>query len=290
MSADLLMEAEEEDFATRLSGKTIRRIVGLLRNYWLSVVVFVSIVGLVSFMDSVFTYLSMLIVDEGIVAQDSARLYEILTRYGSMIVVQAVLVFGFIYICGILGEQVRYDLRKGLFNHLQDLSLPYYNRMPVGWIISRVTSDTDRVAELVTWGLLDVTWSTMNIATAVYFMMRINWQLGLIVLTIIPVIIVIATLFQKRIISEYRKVRKINSKITGRYNETITGVRVIKSLNRESENLRSFGGVTGEMYKASYRAAWLSALFLPTVQLIGSVAIASIVVYSGLTDVYKRQT
>jgi ATP-binding cassette subfamily B protein len=283
VSADLLMEAEEEDFATRLSGKTIRRIVGLLRNYWLSVVVFVSIVGLVSFMDSVFTYLSMLIVDEGIVAQDSARLYEILTLYGSMIVVQAVLVFGFIYICGILGEQVRYDLRKGLFNHLQDLSLPYYNRMPVGWIISRVTSDTDRVAELVTWGLLDVTWSTMNIATAVYFMMRINWQLGLIVLTIIPVIIVIATLFQKRIISEYREVRKINSKITGRYNETITGVRVIKSLNRESENLRSFGGVTGEMYKASYRAAWLSALFLPTVQLIGSLAIASIVVYSGLT-------
>lgn len=283
MSADLDMELEEEDFTTKVTSKTVWRIVGLLRPYWLSAAAFVVIVLMVSALDSFFTYLSMVIVDDGIIAQNKTVLYETLALYGALIIVQSVLVFGFIYICGILGERVRYSLRQGLFNHLQQLSLPYYNRMPVGWIISRVTSDTDRVAELVTWGLLDVTWSTMNIATAVYFMMRINWQLGLIVLTIIPVIIVVATIFQRRIITEYREVRKTNSKITGRYNETITGVRVIKALNREEENLRSFGGLTGSMYQASYRAAWLSALFLPTVQLIGSLAIAAIVVYSGLT-------
>jgi ATP-binding cassette subfamily B protein len=277
------MEQEEEDFATKVTSKTIWRIVRLLRPYWLSVVGFVTIVLMVSALDSFFTYLSMVIVDDGIIAKDTTVLYETLALYGALIVVQSALVFGFIWLCGILGEQVRYDLRKSLFNHLQKLSLPYYNRMPVGWIISRVTSDTDRVAELVTWGLLDVTWSTMNIATAVYFMMRINWQLALIVLCIIPVIIVVATIFQKRIINEYRVVRKTNSKITGRYNETITGVRVIKALNREEENSHSFGGLTGEMYQASYRAAWLSALFLPTVQLIGSLAIGAIVVYSGLT-------
>ena len=72
----------------------------------------------------------------------------------------------FIYLAGILGERVQYDLRKKLFNHLQDLSLSYYSRTPVGWIMSRVTSDSERVAELVTWGMLDVTWAMMNIITA----------------------------------------------------------------------------------------------------------------------------
>lgn len=284
MSAEVISEYEEEEFEATFSGKTIRRILGLLRAYRLQVITFMLTVGFVSMLDSVFTYLSMRIVDDGIIARNPAMLWRMLLIYGGLLLCQSGLVFGFIYICGILGERVRYDLRKGLFNHLQELSLPYYNRTPVGWIISRVTSDTDRVAELMTWGLLDITWSTMNIATAVYFMMRINWQLALIVLTIIPIIAATAMLFQRRIIKEYRTVRKINSKITGRYNETITGVRVIKALTRETENLRSFGEQTGEMYQAAYRAAWLSALFLPTVQLISAIGIGSIVAYSGATS------
>ncbi len=101
-------------------------------------------------------------------------LLQIIVQYGLLILVQAVFVFIFIYLAGILGERIRYDLRKALFHHLQTLSLPYYNKTPVGWIISRVTSDTDRVAELVTWGLLDVTWSTFNILTALFFMSLIN--------------------------------------------------------------------------------------------------------------------
>lgn len=279
-----LTQFEEEEFTSRFSADTLRRLVGLLSNYKWRVLGFAVTVGLVSALDSVFTYLSLILVDEGIVAKDKERLFEVLTVYGALLAVQAALIFLFIYLCGILGERVRYDLRKGMFNHLQELSLSYYNKTPVGWIISRVTSDTDRVAELMTWGLLDVTWSVMNIATAVFFMLRINWTLGLIVLTIIPVIIVIATIFQKRIIEEYREVRKVNSKITGRYNESITGVRVVKALTREQENLEQFGHLTGEMYRASYRAAWLSALFLPTVQLIGAAAIGAIVAYSGLTN------
>jgi ATP-binding cassette subfamily B protein len=92
----------------------------------------------------------------------------------------------------------------------------------------------------------------------------------------------VASWFQKKIITEYRQVRKINSKITGAYNENITGVRVVKSLGREEANLKEFGGLTGEMYRAGYRAAWLSALFLPVVQLITAVALGSIIWFGGL--------
>jgi len=273
---------EEEDFATQFSGRTILRILAQAKPHWPWLVGFLLAITLVSVQDSYFTFLGKLIVDDGILAGDRAALIRIATIYGLLVLLQAVGVFGFIFLAGILGERIRYDLRKKMFNHLQDLSFSYFDRTPVGWIMARVTSDSDRIAELVTWGLLDVTWGIMNVVTAVFFMMVINWKLALIVFAIIPVLVVVASQFQKKIIVEYRKVRKINSKITGAYNENITGVRVVKALCREEENLREFGQLSGTMYRASYRAAWLSALFLPVVQFISAVAVASIVWYGGL--------
>jgi len=273
---------EEEEFSTTFNGQTVLRILSQIKEHWLWVVGFVLMIMLVSWLDSYFTFLSKRMIDEGIIAKNIPALSSIATRYGSLIVLQALGVFGFIYLTGVLGERVRYDLRKKLFAHLQELSLSYYNHTPVGWIMSRVTSDVERVAELVTWGLLDTTWGLMNIITATYFMMRINWRLGLIVFTLIPALVIIAGRFQKKIIVEFRKVRKINSKITGTYNENITGVRVVKAFGREARNMDEFGDLTGEMYRAGYRAAWLSALFLPTVQIISAIALGSIVWYGGL--------
>ncbi|MCE7982701.1 MAG: ABC transporter ATP-binding protein [Caldilinea sp. CFX5] len=280
-----MIEFEEEEFTTQFNGKTVLRILQQLRPYWRWVAGFLIAVLAVSFLESYFTYLSKRIIDEAIVARNVSALWDLLTIYGGLILVQAVAVFGFIYITGLLGERVRYDLRRTMFNHLQRLSLSYYNRTPVGWIMSRVTSDTDRLSDLVTWGLLDVTWGTMNIIAAVYFMSLINWRLAILVFLLIPVIVVIAVQFKKRIIGEYRTVRKINSKITGAYNETITGVRVIKALNREERNLSEFSDLTGNMYQASYRAAWLSGLFLPVVQMISSIGVVLIVWYSGSATV-----
>jgi ATP-binding cassette, subfamily B, bacterial len=281
---------EEEEFSTQFNGKTVVRILAQTRPYWRSVLGFLVTVILVSFLDGYFTYLNKQIVDEGIMAGDKEALFAIVKEYGALMIVQAFLVFGFIYLAGVLGERVRYDLRKKLFNNLQDLSLSYYSRTPVGWIMSRVTSDTERVSELVTWGLLDVTWAVANIATAAYFMLVINWQLGLIVLAIIPVIIVIAIQFRKKILGEYRTVRKINSKITGSYNENISGVRVVKALGREDENLQEFSGLTSQMYHASYRAAWLSALFLPTVQIISAFALGAVAWYGGIQANFAGMT
>src|SRR4030067_2353296 len=141
--------------------------------------------------------------------------------------------------------------------------------------MARVTSDTGRVSELVTWGLLDITWAVMNITTSTIFMLVINWRLALIVFAMIPVLVTIAIQFRKRILVEFRNSRRADSRITGAYNENITGVRVVKALGREDENLREFEGLTGQMYKASYRAAWLSALFLPTVQIVSSLVLGA---------------
>ncbi len=136
--------------------------------------------------------MSKQIIDEGIVPGDQAALVRYLTYYGGLTIFQAVMVFGFIYLVSLLGERIRYDLRQRMFNHLQDLSLSYYSRTPVGWIMSRVTSDSDRVSDLVTWGLLDSTWAVMSILTSMVFMLYINWRMALIVFAMLPILFYVA--------------------------------------------------------------------------------------------------
>ena len=275
-------EFEEEEFTTEFNGRTILRILAQARPHWPLLVGFLVTIASVASLDSVFTFLSKRIIDEGILAGDFDALIRVGLTYGGLIFVQAGLVFGFISFAGRLGERVQYDLRKKMFNHLQDLSFSYFDRTPVGWIISRVTSDSTRIADLVTWGLLDITWASMSIISSSIFMLVINWRMALIVLMILPILFVVAGQFKKRILVQFRQVRKLNSKITGAYNENITGVRVSKAFGREEKNLEEFGLLTGDMYKAAYRAAWLSALFLPVVQLISAIGIGSIAWFGGL--------
>jgi ATP-binding cassette subfamily B protein len=273
---------DEEEFASQINNRTMVRILGLLKPHWKKVAAFLLAIAMVSVLDAVFTYLGKQIIDLGIVAKNQAVLTRIVTTYGSLLLVQACGVFAFIFIVGILGERIRYDLRRRMFNHLQELSLSYFSRTPVGWIMSRVTSDSDRVADLMTWGMLDVTWATVNIVSSAYFMLIINWRLALIVFATLPVLIFVAIKFRSKILVEYRKVRRINSKITGAYNENITGVRVVKALGREEKNLNEFSGLTSDMYSAGFRAAWLSALFLPTVQMISAIALGMVVWLGGI--------
>ena len=274
-------EFEEEEFTTSFNGRTIRRMLGLTLVHWPWLAGFVALVALVALQDAVFNFLKKLIIDRGVTPGDTTALAWVIALYGGIAVLQAAGVFGFIYLAGILAERIQYDLRKQMFDHLQELSFSYFDRTPVGWIMSRVTSDSGRIAELVTWGLLDVTWGALSIASALVFMIYINWRLGLMVFFIVPLLVLTASQFQKRIVGEYRNVRKMNSKITGAYNETITGVRVVKALNREAANLTEFGELTGQMYRASFRAAWLSALFLPVVQFISALALSSVAWYGG---------
>lgn len=272
---------EEEEFATEFNGKTILRLLAQLKPHWLLMSgVGISIVT-VALSDNVFTLLNKQLIDKGIVAGNQEVINSVLLKYGGLTLLQAVMVFGFIYLLGLVGEKVQYSLRQSLFNHLQRLSLSYYSVTPVGWIISRVTSDVGRVSDLLTWGILDSSWGVLNISIALIFMLTINWRMALIVLLFVPVLVFIAFKFRTKILAQYREVRKQNSKITGQYNEMITGVRVIKSLGREKQSLDEFKVETSAMYRASVRAAILSALFLPTIQFLSSFALAAVIYYSG---------
>jgi ATP-binding cassette subfamily B protein len=274
-------ELEEKEYG-KLTGHIFRRLLSLLKPHWKWALGFLICIAIVSAIDSYTTFLSKRIIDEGILAGSREAIVQTMLIYGGVILVQAGAVFGFIFLVGVLAERVRYDLRKRMFNHLQQLSLSYFSQTPVGWIMSRLTSDTERLSDLMTWGILDVTWAVINIATAAIFMFIINAKLALIVVIMLPILILVAFRFRTRILYHYRRSRKMNSKITGAFNEGITGVRVIKALSREDKNLEEFSELSEGMYQASFKAAWLSALFLPTVQIISALGLGIVLWRGGM--------
>jgi ATP-binding cassette subfamily B protein len=178
------------------------------------------------------------------------------------------------------------DLKKALFNHLQTLSLSYYNTTPVGYMIARVMSDTGRIGGLVAWGVTDVVWGFLNAVFVLVAVTALNIQLGLIMLAMAPVMAIVTWWFQNRILRHNRQVRRMNSRITGSFNEGILGARTSKTLVIEDINSREFSELAGEMYRGSVKAATLSAIYQPVILMFGAIAIAAVLVRgSGLVSV-----
>jgi len=268
-------ENELEDDVNLQSG-VIGRLIKLLKPYWLTVLLGILSIAFVSVLDAYFTVLSKRIIDEGIANKDIPAMIALFRNYGLVVLCQVVGFFVMMLSVGIQGEQLRYDLRRNLFNHLQKLSLAYFSKTPLGWIMSRVTSDTEKMADLLTWGVIDSVWALTNIGSAVFFMLRLNPRLALIVIFSLPVMIFVSFKFRVKIYYHYRRSRKANSKMTAALNENITGVRVVKALLREDKNLDDFKLLSTEMFRESYRAGFLSAIYLPTIQTISAISLVLI--------------
>ncbi len=272
---------EEEEYSASFSGPALARLLKLVFNYRGYVVgYFFGVLGVVA-MEGTHIYLGKRILDEGVIPGDFAQVQHLLILWALVSVGLAGFVALFIFCAGSVGQAINYDLRKSMFGRLQELSLSYYDRTPIGWIMARATSDSRRVSELVSFGFLDFFWGATSVVVFLGFMVWLNWRLALVMLLIVPIMVGVALLFQKHILGHWREVRRLNSRITGSYAEGIQGVRVTKSLVREGPNLEEFSGMATLMYSASYKAAWLSALFLPVVQVIAALAVSTVIYVGG---------
>ena len=172
------------------------------------------------------------------------------------------------------------DLRNDAFAHLQTLSFSYFNQNSVGYIHARVISDSSRIGSLFSWTLIDGVWQTAYLVGAIIVMLVINAKLALMVLTIMPIIVLLFSVFQSRLVRVNREVREINSKITGNFNEGITGAKTIKTLVIEDKIHDGFVADTAAMRKKTVRAAHLRGLFASTMGFASSLALA-IVLWRG---------
>ena len=175
---------------------------------------------------------------------------------------------------------VNRDLRNAAFSHLQTLSFSYFNQNSVGYIHARVISDTSRIGSLVSWSLMDSVWHLSYLVGAVVVMLAVNARLALMVMAILPLIVILFSFFQARLIKVNREVRELNSRITSDFNEGITGAKTIKTLVIEDKMAKDFVNDTGAMRKKSVRVSHLRGMFSATLNVASSLALA-IVLWQG---------
>ncbi|MEX0942415.1 MAG: ABC transporter ATP-binding protein [Pseudomonadales bacterium] len=214
--------------------------------------------------------------------------------YGSLyfgfVVLLAASVASFIWFGGKIRTHVSHDIRRDGFKNLQHLSFSFYDFRPVGWLMARMTSDIERLSNILAWGLLDLIWgSTMMVGIAIA-MLIMDVSMALVVLSVIPFLAWVSIYFQRRILKSAREVRKTNSKITGSFNESIMGVRTTKAFVKEAENLSNFGGLTDTMYGASVLNKIQAALYLPLVLILGSIAGGLALIFGGLEVIWGTIT
>ncbi|MGB1206258.1 MAG: ABC transporter ATP-binding protein [Chitinophagales bacterium] len=193
---------------------------------------------------------------------------------------QVIGVYYFIKFAGLIQENVMYRLREQMFTKLQKLPFAFYDRSATGWLLSRISSDTERVTELISWGFLEVIWGGTMITFCLTFMFFYHWKLALIVLFAIPILVVVSFKVRILILNFSRAARKLNSEITANYTEHINGVQVNKITAQEERVSFEFDGLSDKMRHASFRASYYTAMYMPLVIFIGSVA-AAIVLFIG---------
>ena len=180
----------------------------------------------------------------------------------------------------IIEMRVSKSLRQTGFDHLQTLSFTYFNQNSVGYIHARLMSDTARIGGLISWTLVDCVWRLTYLIGAIAVMLIMDARLTLMVLAVVPLLVILYALFQKKLIRVNREIREVNSRITGNFNEGITGAKTIKSLAIEAKMEDRFREETQTMRKKSVQASKLRGFFAGTMNLASSVALA-IVLWKG---------
>ncbi|MCL2376984.1 MAG: ABC transporter ATP-binding protein/permease [Defluviitaleaceae bacterium] len=268
---------EEQDYTKSFDPKLWKRILQFCLRYPKNFILLFVFAVLLAAVGAVFPQLTGYAIDNFVQTGDLTNLPAFVAIYIGLIVFQSVNVFAFIYFAGRIDTDISADVRETAFHKLQDLSFSYFDNTPVGWIMARLTSDTFRLGEIVSWGFLDLTWGVFFLTLCFVFMFFTNAWLALIMLAIMPVLIVVSIYFQRKMLKAHRESRKLNSKITGAYNEGITGAKTTKTLIREQKNFEEFQDLSGGMRRASIKAATVTAIYFPIVISLTGIGVALII-------------
>ena len=189
------------------------------------------------------------------------------------------------FLGGKIEMYVSRDMRRASFNHLQTLSFSYYNQNSVGYIHSRVISDTGRIGGLVSWSLMDGVWNLTYMVGSIVAMFMMNWKLCLLVLVIVPLAALASIYFQRHLVRLNRRVREINSQITSGFNEGITGAKTTKTLVAEQRMEEDFNKTSREMTRTSVRTAHFRSMFVSTISFASYIALALVLWRGGIITV-----
>lgn len=278
---------DEESFTSnKIDWNVWKKIFSFMKPLKKKVILSILCMMVLAATDVIYPYISKFAID-GIInpnleagTQDLTILWYFIGLYVIFMIIQAVMVYLFILLAGRVQTELAFTIRQKAFTHLQELPFSYYDRTRVGWIMARMTSDSRNLSEILSWGIIDFTWGLFLMVILIVVMLLINIKLALITIAIVPILMLISTYFRRFILKAYRSIRKVNSKITGAYNEGITGAITTKTLVLEDSNFDDFNHLTTDMRRQSIRAAMIQGLYFPSVIFLISIGTA-LIYYAG---------
>jgi len=272
---------EEEALGKAYDARLMKRLLRYLRPYRWRVAGAVTLLVSASALQIVGPWLIQIALDDALPNEDVRLLGILVTAFFTATLVTFGLQYAQALITTWLGQQVMYDLREEIFASLQKLDLRFYDRNPVGRLMTRLTSDVETLNDLFSSGVVAIFGDLFTLLFIVSAMFWMDWQLALVTFTVIPLVVVAAALFRSRIRTAYRDIRVRTARINAFLHERITGMRIVQLFNREAADARKMDEVNRDYLEAHLRSIRYYALFFPVIEFFSALALALIIWYGG---------
>ena len=275
--------ADDEILGKAYDPHIVRRLLGYLRPYRRNLAVALLLMSVATAANVSGPYFVKLAFDNGLEQRNVNVLSQAVLGYLLAAAVMWLGTYLRVRIMAVTGQNVIFDLRRQMFDHLQALSLGFYSRYAVGRLVSRMVNDVSVLREMIVWAMLGVIRDFFDLAGITIAMLALHWQLSLLSFLVLPLMIIATEIFRRRARDSYRQVRSAVGWVNAVLNENIVGVRVVQSFSREDHNFRVFAeDVNGNLLRTTNRAALISSIFFPTVDFIGSLSLGLAVWIGGL--------
>jgi ATP-binding cassette, subfamily B, multidrug efflux pump len=272
---------DEEVLGKAYDARLMRRLLAYLRPYWRQVVIaFVAIVAGAG-AQLAQPYLMKLAIDQHIATGQLAGLDRIAAAYLAILVGAFVAEYVQTWTLQLTGQRIMFDLRMAIYGHLQRLDLKYYDRNPVGRLMTRVTSDVDVLNDLFTSGVVTVFGDVFTLVGIMAVMLWLNWRLALVAFSVLPLIILVTQWFRRNVRESYRVVRGWIARINAFLQENITGMTTVQLFRREGLNFNHFDEIDRRHRDANIESIFYYAVFYPAIEVVGALASALIIWYGG---------
>jgi ATP-binding cassette subfamily B protein len=259
----------------------LRRLLGYLRPHAGAVAVSFVLIVAQAGVDLVGPYLTKVAIDRYIAAGDAAGLARVAALFLLALVLAFVVRFLQTYIMQMTGQRIMQDMRREIFAHLQRLHVGYFDRNPVGRLMTRVTTDVDAVNELFTSGVVTVFGDLFSLVGIMAVMLALDWRLALVSFAVIPLFFLLTDWFRRGARQSFRETRKWVARINAFLQENLSGMSVVQLYRREARNREAFAKVNRRHYDANMQAIFYYAVFYPVIELLAALATALILLYGG---------
>jgi ATP-binding cassette, subfamily B, multidrug efflux pump len=272
---------EEEVLGKAYDARLMRRLLGYLRPYaWHAVGALAAIIAN-SFLQLGQPYLTKLAIDEYIAQRDLSGLDWIALAFLGILIGSFLLEYMQTYTMQLVGQRIMYDLRMQISGHLQRIDVRFYDRNPVGRLMTRVTSDVDVLNELFTGGVVAVFGDVFTLVGIMAVLLVMDWRLALIAFSVLPLIVLVTQWFRRNVRDSYRTVRIWIARINAFLQEHITGMSTVQLFRREEASFRRFDEINRKHRDANVDSIFYYAVFYPAIEIVASIAAALIIWYGG---------